>query len=321
VFERDWGMPRKRQISSTPEEVSEDDDLSEVPSEVEVDPEEEEEDPVEEEGGEEEEEEEGEEGEEEEGEGEEEEEEEDEEEEDVEEDSEDNVEEDEDFEQQSEDEAEAVSSEEDESDETPLPPAPPTTTTSKGRVSRKPVAIQQPIAPPVTTRPARSTTRAEPPEAPKIKLKLSLHPQQVAMEEIKVENPPKEGKSATPAVAKVEGKVLLPKVLEKAKGKQPEVVAEDEDDEEESSSSVLEEDEEDLSEMDEDDIPGGTEMEIDEEEEEEDEETERSRTGTPMDSTRLTKRQQAKFNESLRPHSLMSLPNGILPTQFKLTRF
>ena len=86
-------------------------------------------------------------------------------------------------------------------------------------------------------------------------------------------------------------------------------------------SSVLEEDEENLSEMFDDEIPGGTEMDIDEEEEEEeeDEETERSRTGTPMDSSRLTKRQQARFNESLRPHSLMSLPNGSPPPNTELT--
>jgi len=31
-----------------------------------------------------------------------------------------------------------------------------------------------------------------------------------------------------------------------------------------------------------------------------------------MDSSRLTKRQQAKFNDALRPHSLMALPNETL---------
>ena len=338
-------MPRKRQISSSPEiEEEEEDDLSDVPSDSGVDIEEdvdavpeeedeemgldeEEEEQDEEEDGEQEEEVEDEEDEVED-EDEEQEVEEEEEEEEEEEDEDDNADDDEDFEQQSEDEAEAVSSDEDpDSDETPIP-QPTITTTSKGRISRKPIPIQKPVAPPVTTRPARSTTRAEPPpEPPKIKLKLSLakdHPrpvQQEAMEEIKVENPPRE--------LKKEAKLVVPKIPEKAKGKQPEVVPVVEDEDEESESSVLEEDEEDLSAMDEDDIPGGTEMDMDDEEEEEeedeeedeedeeeDEETERSRTGTPLDSSRLTKRQQAKFNESLRPHSLMSLPNGTFPPTY-----
>jgi Ino eighty subunit 2 len=280
-------MVRKRQISSSPEEVSDDDELSEVASIEDVpmeDPEEddEEQDELEEDDDEEEEEEE--------------------------------EDEDGDFEQQSEDEPEAASEEEEESDATVIPP--PTTTTSKGRISRKPIPIQ-PVAPPVVTRPARSSTRAEPPpEPPKIKLRLTVAkgPQQEAMEEIKVENPPKEIKSAPKAA--VEAKLVLPKISEKQKGKLPEVVVPEED-EEESSSSALEEDEEDLSEIDEDDIPGGTEMDIDEDDE--DEETEQSRMGTPMDGSRLTKRQQARFNESLRPHSLMALPNGIQPLSKKLT--
>lgn len=278
-------MVRKRQISSSPEEVSEDEELSEVASVEDVQMEEPEEDDQEQ------------------GEEEEDEEDDDEDEEEEEEEEED---EDGDFEQQSEDEVEVVSEEEEESDAPVIPP--PTTTTAKGRISRKPMPIQ-PYTQPVTTRPARSSTRAEPaPEPPKIKLKLTVAkgPQQEAMEEIKVENPPKEIKPAPKAA--VEAKLVLPKISEKQKGKLPEVVVAEED-EEESSSSALEEDEEDLSEIDEDDIPGGTEMDIDEDEEE-DEETEQSRMGTPMDGSRLTKRQQARFNESLRPHSLMALPNG-----------
>ena len=52
------------------------------------------------------------------------------------------------------------------------------------------------------------------------------------MEEIKVENPPKEIKPAVKE--KVEPKLILPKIPEKAKGKQPEVVAVEEDDDESS---------------------------------------------------------------------------------------
>lgn len=339
-------MPRKRQISSSPEDVSdEEDELSDVPSDQEMDVEDEEEIEEEEEAediGDEEEEEVEEEEEEVEEEGDEEGEEDEEEEEEEEDEEEDD---DGDFENQSEDEVPVSSSEE--SDLTPLPP--PTTTTSKGRVSRKPPQPVVPPVPAVSTRPARGNTRVDPPEQPKIKLKLTVaRGPQEAMEEIKVENPPKdlklnikgekvESKKGAPTkgvaaikVTPVRGtsssstvvqkaELVLPKAGDKGKGKQPLV----EEDEEESSSSVLEEEEEeeeDLSDVDEDDIPGGTEMDIDdmeveEEEEEEEEEdyaeTERSRTGTPLDSSRLTKRQQAKYNESLRPHSLMALPNGI----------
>jgi len=314
-------MPRKRQISSSPEEVSEEEELSDVPSEQEMDVDDEEE--VEEE-------------------------EEEEEEDELEEEEEEEEDDDGEFENQSEDEPPATSDDEEASDATPLPPVPAPTTTSKGRVSRKPAQpVPPPPAPAVSTRPARGNTRPDPPEQPKIKLKLTVarEPQEV-MGEIKVENPPKDikfnvkdkvdtakkgakettgravftmraTKNAPPAPAVVQkADLVLPKAADRGKGKQPVV---QEDDDEESSSSVLEEDEEDMSDVDEDDIPGGTEMDIDDEEEEEEEEdyedTERSRTGTPMDSSRLTKRQQAKFNESLRPHSLMALPNGT-PLQF-----
>ena len=73
-----------------------------------------------------------------------------------------------------------------------------------------------------------------------------------------MENPPKEIKAAVKE--KVEAKLILPKIPEKAKGKQPEpvvvAVALEEEDDDESSSSVLEEDD-DLSEMDEDEIAAG----------------------------------------------------------------
>src|SRR5579859_8105348 len=229
-------MPRKRQISSSPEEVSDEEELSDVPSEQEMDVEDEED--VEEE--------------------EEEAEAEDEDEEAEEEDEEEEEEEDDDgdFENQSEDEV-PVTSEEEESDITPLPP--PTTTTSKGRVSRKPPQPVPPSVPAVSTRPARGNTKADPPEQPKIRLKLTVarEPQE-AIDEIKVVNPPKDLKlnnkgykvepkkgpttksiatvKATPArftpslpavVQKAE--LVLPKAGDKGKGKQPLVEEEDEE--------------------------------------------------------------------------------------------
>jgi Ino eighty subunit 2 len=382
-------MPRKRQISSTPEEVSQDeeDELSDVPSDVVLGPmedeegenedvNEEEEDVDDEEGEDEEDEEEVEEEEEDQEEGEEEE---DEEEED------DEAGEDDDYDQQSEEDRDVASSEdeeaesyvavalakattstprggralrkqepappqrapyrssrvsrippsdeeeeedeedeeeeEEEEDSDDVPSIPAITTTSKGRVSRKPAQLLNEMAinqPP--SRPSRRAAAPPPPapEPPKIKLRLNLGRdilQQGPMEEIKVESLPKPSKSAPAPKSKPETK---PAGRANARGmKPPEIVVEpDEDEDEEESSSILEEDEEDMSEMmDDEDLPGGTEVDLDEEEEDDDDEelTERSRTGTPIDPTRMTKRQQAKYDEALRPHSLMSLPNGVPP--------
>jgi Ino eighty subunit 2 len=267
-------MPRKRQISSTPEELSDEEELSDVPSPIE-DEEEDQEEEVEEE-----------------------EDDANDDEELEEEDEEEEEDQDDDFEQQSEEEVDVATSESDEEEElTPLPQA-----SGKGRVTRKVAPLAQ------VSRPPR-TGRAEPvSEAPKIKLKLSLVKE--AMEEIKVENPPKATKSVTKVKAQSKPVVV--------KGKKVEPAPEEEDDEEQSSS--LEEEDE-SSDLEEDDVPVGTEMDLDEEEDEEEdfEDTDRSRTGTPMDTSRLTKRQQAKYNDSLRPYALMSLPNGPPPFPAKLT--